>query len=528
MRRLFAAALTALFVLSWLDAVPALAAVRLPPVVLASLRPAAVKAVREAYEEQGGPLWLAGGAASQSPRAIEIRNLLRDAGREGLVPDDYWVAEIDRLWPAVQPDARQRLDALLTVGLLHYLRDLRHGRVPPAAVDPKGTAEPIPFDDAAALRGALQVPDLVAYAGGHAPANPVYRRLRHILWDYRAVEESGGWPAVPGGPALKPGMEDARVAVLRRRLIATGDLGDGEAPGRRYDGALVQAVRHFQRRHGLADDGIVGPATLAALNVPVAARIRQLEINMERWRWMPDDLGERYILVNLAGFELEVVELDSAVLRMRVVVGRDYRRTPVFSDRMTYLDFNPTWTVPPSIARKDILPKLRRDPGYLAAQHLRVLSGWDPAAHPLDPATIDWRAVSAARFPYKLVQAPWAGNALGRVKFVFPNRYNVYMHDTPERELFERSRRAFSSGCIRLQHPLELAWYLLQDKPGWDRARIDQVLAEGRTTRVILPQPIPVHLTYSTAWLAGDGTIEFRDDIYGRDATLAALLYHHT
>jgi murein L,D-transpeptidase YcbB/YkuD len=257
---------------------------------------------------------------------------------------------------------------------------------------------------------------------------------------------------MPDGPALRPGTTDARVPALAARLAITRDLDlDRDAlaaASTRYEEPLVAAVRAFQARHGLAADGVVGAATRAALNVPAARRVEQLRANLERARWVFYDPESEFLVVNIASFQLYHVRRGEIVWRTRVQVGRPYRQTPVFRAELTYLVFNPTWTVPPTIFREDILPELRRDPGYLAARHIEVI---DAAGKRVDPQTVDW---SGRSFPYRLVQTPGADNALGRLKFMFPNEYSVYLHDTPSRDLFERSSRAFSSGCIRVENPL--------------------------------------------------------------------------
>jgi len=240
---------------------------------------------------------------------------------------------------------------------------------------------------------------------------------------------------------------------------------------------------------------------------------------------MPDDLGDRYILVNLAGFELEVVESGSMVMTMRIITGKPYRRTPVFSGLMTYMEFNPTWTVPPTIVKHDILPRLREDPGYLASRNIRVFLGWRDDSTELAATAIDWKGVDPRRVPYRFRQDPGPENALGRVKFMLPNRFGVYLHDTPARELFNKTVRSFSSGCVRLENPLGLAEYLTADLPGWDRKRIDGIVASKRTTDVKLARPVPVYLTYSTVWFGEGGTIHFRDDVYARDDLLFQALF---
>ncbi len=280
----------------------------------------------------------------------------------------------------------------------------------------------------------------------------------------------------------------------------------------------------FQARHGLAADGVVGAKTLAALNVPVAERMEQIELNLERWRWLPRDLGSRLVVVNIAGFELAAVDEDGRSLEMRVAVGRSYRRTPVFSDEIRYLVFNPSWEVPATLAVRDKLPEIRQDPGYLEQQGFVVLRGWGEDQREVDPDEVDWASLGPGNFPYRLRQSPGPLNALGRVKFMFPNRFNVYLHDTPDREVFARSERDVSSGCIRLEKPMELAEWLLAGSARWDRQMIDRVVAAGDETVASLERPVPVHLLYWTAWADDAGVVQFRRDIYGRDAALGAVL----
>lgn len=314
------------------------------------------------------------------------------------------------------------------------------------------------------------------------------------------------------------------MKALRARLAATIDLLDPDIESETFDDALKQATIVFQKRHGLDPDGVVGRATRAALNVSVESRIAQIMLNMERWRWMPDDLGERHVLVNIPAFSLQGIENGRIRTEMRVVVGKEYRRTPVFSDRISYLELNPFWYVPPKIAANDVLPKILADPTYVTSAGFSVLDGWGANAQTLDPAAIEWSVLGPGKFPYKLRQNPGPQNALGRVKFMFPNKHDVYLHDSPARELFGRTLRTFSSGCIRVERPLDLAAFILDDQAGWRRADIEQAIT-GKDTRIVrLDTPVPVHLTYFTAWSSEDGTVNFRQDIYGRDSALAKAL----
>lgn len=333
-----------------------------------------------------------------------------------------------------------------------------------------------------------------------APAHPGYHALRQALAQYRETAALGGWPAVPAGPTLKPGEKGERVAALRARLEASGEL-QGTAPERDlYDASLEAAIKAFQEKNGLDADGSVGPGTLEALNVTAADRVRQIEVNLDRWRWLPRDLGERYIMVNIAGFWLDVVESGQPVLSMRIVAGKPTSRTPMFTGTMTHLVLNPYWNVPPNILRNEVLPHIRRDPRYLAKQNMERLPGG------------------------KVRQRPGPNNALGKVKFLFPNRFDVYLHDTPSRSLFSRSVRTFSHGCIRVEKPLDLAEYLLKDDPAWTREKIEKATGDRRERWVQIPNPLPVHLVYWTAWVDEAGVTQFRKDVYGRDKPLAEEL----
>jgi len=461
------------------------------------------------------------------PVAAVLLEAIQGAEREGLRSADYHGVTIEKRLRATGGGTRRwstaeliDLDLLLTDAYLIYASHLLAGRVDPVQLDPLWVANRRERDLVVALESALARGQIAESLAELLPPYDGYRRLREELARYRTIVASGGWPRVPEGPRLARGDEGPRVANLRRRLAASGQLEqDGDDM---FDEAVERAVIAFQRRHGLEPDGVVGTATVAALNVATAERARQIELNMERWRWLPQDLGERHIIVNIANFELDVVESGAQVLTMRVVVGRTYRRTPVFSDRMTYLVFNPYWHVPYNLAVQDILPQIKSDPSYLQRQEMTVFRG--NTQEVVDPATVDWSTVTAGTFKFRLRQNPGPNNALGDVKFMFPNRFNVYLHDTPSKTLFGKGARDFSSGCIRLERPLVLAEYLLRDAPGWTRARIDSILKTRVEQTVSLPRPIPVHLLYWTAWAEPDGTIQFRRDVYERDALLAEAL----
>lgn len=376
------------------------------------------------------------------------------------------------------------------------------------------------------LAQAVKENRIEAFIASLHPDNRAYRALQSALQQYEMLDRSGGFPIIPPGPTMRKGNHGDRVGLLIHRLGITGDLRVAfptADPGIRYTRTVEAAVKRFQRRHGLRVDGVAGAKTLVELNVPAAKRIEQLRVNMERLRWLPDSLGDRYVVVNIPGFDLRVVEEKATRLHLPAIVGKKSRQTPILSGTMTYLEFNPYWNVPRKIARKDLLPKIIDDPGYLSRQGIRIFEGWDTRAPELSPESIDWTAVSPRDFPYRLRQDPSPQNALGQVKFMFPNHQSVYIHDTPAKRLFSKVRRSFSSGCVRVASPLELAGQLLREQ-GWNERQLDAVIAEGERKVVILKSAMPVHIVYFTAWVDERGVVQFREDLYGRDRNLSAAL----
>jgi len=425
----------------------------------------------------------------------------------------------------IVPDRLAELDLLLTDAFLAYGSHLLAGRVNPETLQQEWVANRRSADFGFMLETALTSGDVAGTLARLAPPQLGFRRLRETLMYHRELASRGGWSTIPDGPTLKRGDHGSSVAALRQRLSVGGDLGvvkckDAEL----FDEGLELALKRFQRRHGLREGGAMDSATRAELNVTAERRVEQLELNLERWRWLPQDLGRRHIIVNIAAFKLEVVEDEAVVLAMRVVVGRPYHNTPVFSDTMRYIVLNPYWEVPIKIAVQEMLPRIKRDPSYFAREKLRMFKGWGLEAREVDPGTVDWSKITPASFPFRLRQDPGALNSLGRVKFMFPNKFNVYLHDTPARLLFEKTERDFSHGCIRIQQPIELALYLLRQDPRWNREALLRALDQAADHSVPLPEPIPIHLLYWTAWAEGDGTIQFRRDIYGHDALLSEAL----
>jgi len=476
------------------------------------------------------PAWL--DREGLTPAGLRVLEAIGGAGADGLRPEDYHRTQLDSLVLRLgeggdEEEARRaELDLLLTDAFILYVSHLLNGRVDPTTIAPNWTASRNGIDVGEILREGISGEEGLAQALARTrPYGERYEAMQAAMLRYQGFVQAGGWEPVPSGETLDPGMRSPRVEALRRRLEASGEIPERFGPDRDlYDEELAEVIREVQARHGLQADGRVGRLTLQALNVPAEARLEQLKVNLERWRWLPTEMGDRYILVNIPGFFASVVDDGEETMRLRAIVGRDYRQTPVFSGTMTYLALAPYWNVPPGIARNDQLPKIREDPGYLASQNMTLFE--HGSTRRVDPATVDWFGMTGETFNrrYWIRQEPGPSNALGRVKFMFPNRHNVYLHDTPARELFDQAARFLSSGCIRVERALDLAAHLLRDDPSWTPERIQRVVEGGREVPVTLPRPYEVHLQYFTAWVEADGTLQLRDDIYNRDARVSRAL----
>ncbi len=468
------------------------------------------------------PVWTDGA------RIEEFLALLKTAPADGLDLDDYYVGQIETQIARAQATGaaleQADLDILLTESLIRYGYHQLFGKVDAAALDaninftrkfldgrdvitaiPQIIASPVPL--------AKQLEDAI-------PRSLFYRRLQQHLADYRQIAAAGGWPGVPEGATLHPGDTDPRVAALRVRLLVTGDLPAGsDTASPVFDEHLEAAVIRFQERHGLAADGVVGKASYASLNVPVEARIDQIRLSLERLRWIRSERDERFIAVNIAGFRVFFVSDGRVTWTSRAMVGKPYRQTPVFRGTLSYMEINPTWTVPPTILRNDVLPAIKKDPSYLETRNMSVI---DRDGRKVDPATIDWQSYGSS-IPYSLRQEPGPDNALGEIKFIFPNKHIVFLHDTPNRNLFARPDRTFSSGCIRVEHPFELAELIMNDPATWNQATLKKVRDSHQTRRINTPK-LPVLVLYLTASIEQDGRPRFLQDVYNRDpAVLKAL-----
>ncbi len=499
---------------------------------------AALKRLVAAALLAAAPGWAPGSAPSEAvpllfgpAQARAAIALLADAPSHGLDTADYGVPALKQaLAPAaVSSDAAARLDRDLTAAMTRYLDELHRGRVRPAEVGARfGADVDRSFDAAAALRSALARQDLPLAVRQAVPALAQYERLRQALLRYRALEPHAAWqsalPKLPPSGKVDPGATWLGTPLLALRLAALGDLAAADVGSDlRYDGAPVDAVRGFQQRHGLADDGVIGRRTWAALEVSPRQRVRQLELALERLRWTPLLQGPRMVVVNVPEFMLRAYEVqgDRVALRLEspVIVGRALdTRTPLINEPMSRIEFNPYWNVPASIARNELVPRLKREPALWAREGFEFV-GAGVADPVLSPARLD--AVLAGRL--RVRQRPGPRNALGNIKFVFPNRESIYLHHTPSPQLFGQARRDFSHGCIRVEQPLALALFALEQQPGWDEARVRRALAGGQPSAVALAQPLPVLIAYGTA-LVKRSRVYFFEDLYGHDRRLAAAL----
>lgn len=484
------------------------------------------KELTEIYDDrQYEPLWL---SQSQKLNAEgqTLLQILMGAGRLGLNPTDYdyselqWLQRTNQLFsedrPVFRTNVLARLEVVLSKNLLKILDHVTSGRLSPGQTNEKWYLH----DERPLLtRLVLQTLEtgVTATLDSLAGAHEGYKPLLHALEEYLTIKAEGGWPAIPEGPLLLKGTNSDRVKVLRRRLAATGDMKEGADNSKNFDQEVREGVEKFQSRHGLSVDGIVGPTTLHTLNIPVEARIQQLLVNLERRRWMPRTLGPDYIIVNIPDFRLMAYRDGTSQLEMPVIVGKPMTQTPIFTDILEYLVFNPYWNVPISIVRDEILPKFQEDPTYLAERNFEVV---DVDEQPMDIAHLTSENIQNGTI--RIRQKPGPNNALGSVKFMFPNDHAIYLHDTPADHLFDASERDFSHGCIRVERPTDLAAFLLNEQ--WNQKDIVLALESSERSVIKLSQAIPVYILYFTAWVAEDGTLQFRHDPYGHDDRLWAAL----
>lgn len=471
------------------------------------------------YQSNGHkPVW------GESSTAV-LRREIQDLKNDGLNPENYWFPSLDALIADQQRgslgvSSAVDLDMLLSEVFIRAYYNLLVGKVDPERLDDH-------FNISVSLKRDDLLPGIIAHVekgrvseafNNARPARKGHFWLKEALARYRGYEDAGGWPEVEGGKVLKPGDRDVRVSQVRARLAVTGDFAGRVGDPELFDPAVEAAVKAFQERHGLDIDGAVGAKTILAMNVPVQERIDQLRVNLERQRWYVHENHGEFVVADIAGFHVYLVRDDVVIWDARAQVGKGYRQTPVFKDMIRYIDFNPTWTIPPGILHRSILPNLKKDPDYLDKEGYLLLT---QDGKKVDPKTVDWASIKT--MPYIVRQPPGPDNALGLVKFMFPNKHMVYLHDTNHKEQFSRASRPFSSGCVRVERPFELAEKLLAGQGGWDRRKIDTVIESGITTRVNLEQPVRVVIAYSTA-VARDGQVYFREDVYSRDSKVSKAL----
>jgi murein L,D-transpeptidase YcbB/YkuD len=487
-------------------------------------------------------------------RLIEV---IEESAGDGLMPSDYHIDEIRKFYenPPESPAQLARADLLMTDAVCTLLSHMRSGKIYPQSIEPDwniAVAKP-GSDYERTLMSAIMGSKFPEIVNGLRPSSPEYKHLRKGLARYRRIAADGGWSNVPTGPMIfKLGTVDSRIPAIRQRLVVSGDLAadaplataadllkqsadstaaDSSAskkgaaaplPDRAlvYTSGLSDAVKAFQKRHGLDTDGIIGNETINAMNVPVRERIDQIRLNLERYRWFLNSRGPSYVMVNIPSFTVDYVQNNLQRWHSRVIVGKSDLQTPVFRAELQFLILNPHWVIPPGILQKEVIPAINKDISYLDKKDLIVV---DQEGNSVNPHTVKWSQYLKGGFPYRLVQKSGDEGSLGRIKFMMPNRFMVYMHDTPTKELFERSRRTFSHGCVRVDRPLELAEILLRDPVRWNRAKIEAAIDTDKTRTVTLPVKVPVYFLYQTAFAEGD-QVEFRTDVYERDGRLLKVL----
>ncbi|WP_223421578.1 L,D-transpeptidase family protein [Tateyamaria pelophila] len=477
-------------------------------------------------QRQFAPVWF--GTAAE----VELITELRAGVSHGFLPQDFHLTALpEARFVAEQGDPADiaRYDVLATDAAVRLIYYNVFGKVNPAEFDQAWNFDRpiIEADPVAVMETYLNGEGFSALIARISIKTPQYTQLIDALAQYQMIVSNGGWPELPSDEVIKPGMTSPVVALLRDRLEAEGVLRAGKTlapvtaintdPREVYDAALQEDVRAFQTRHGLDADGVIGGRSFQALNRTAAHRVDQLRLSLERGRWLMRDLEGDFILVNIAGARTYLVREDGTLWMTRSITGSQYRKTPIFRDEIKYMEFNPTWTVPRSIFLKDKLETIRRDAGYLGRNDYIVR---DSEGRTIPAHSVDW---TASNPNVTLVQQPGPDNALGLVKFMFPNEYAVYLHDTNNKSLFSRNERNLSSGCVRLEYPFELVMLLMENDPDWSFERMQSILDSKKTTRIDLAEPMPVLLTYWTAWVE-DGAVQFREDIYERDdAILGAL-----
>lgn len=468
-----------------------------------------------------GLLWTGSGAATA--RSEALLKVLHSASDHGLDPAWYGVADVEKaLAPGADPTAAE---ALLTAAFVAYASDVSTGRVRANRVDKDIDIQQRKVEKADLLKAAAESTDFVGYLDSLPPKGD-YPALQKALATWRDKRGKIGYTAIPDGTALKPGMIDPRVSLLRKRLVELDFVVPEPAAGAvvdLYDDPLVALIKSYQETKGLSVDGVIGTKTIRSLNTTVDERIEQIIVNLERRRWLPEDLGSRYVFVNTGDYSMIFVDGGKLAFQSLVIVGTPKDPTPEIQSIMRGFQTNPFWTVPQSISGEEYLPMLRRDPNALAASGFKIFENWSDDTE-LDPYSVDWNSVHPKAFPYRIRQDPGAGNALGYIFFPFANKYGIYMHDTASRWLFTEGSRNFSHGCIRLQNPLDFVEKVFNGKNNFSKDRVRAVIESGQQAHYTFPESVTLYVTYRTVAVSADGVPVFRDDVYGRDRRVAKAM----
>lgn len=473
-------------------------------------------------ENDCNPVWI--GQSGELSIADSLINKIKESVFDGLNPFDYHLTTIETLREELLKCKREGStfinkwtdleillsDAFITYAL-HEYAGCSYSRE--YNIDRKKHIAFISVIDS--LKEATEKNRIRETISNFSCTHPQYQELKLLLKKYIDLSKNGGWPLLPKDTRLKSGDKNIKVITLRKCLLITGDLIETKAGiDSLFDSTLVKAVIKFQQRHGLKDNGIIDLETLNEMNIPIENRIKQIALNMERWRWLPRFIEQPYILVNIAGFKLYVIENDQTIMDMKIIVGKFSHRTPVFHADMTYLILNPWWEIPKSIVLKEILPEIKKDTSYLTRNNIKIYKNWKQEVKPVPVDSMDWGLIDSCNFNYRLRQTPGPWNAMGQIKFMLPNKYNIYLHDTPNKELFSKRVRTFSHGCIRIEKPIELASYLLRNDTSWERDRLLRGIDSKKEQTIVLSIPTKVYICYFTTWVDRKGLPYFGRDIY--------------
>jgi len=456
-------------------------------------------------------------------QAHDALDFISGSSKHGLDPTNYHFAILDKLDPSQDSLSAQQFDLLLTDGLLKLIHDLTVGQLQSTIADPDWFIPQASFDNIAFLQQALLSTHLKTELNSLIPTTSEYHKLTEVLARYQSFVGRGGWSEIPAMPLISPGDRHRHLSLVRKRLAFDDNVLVLSTKNnvQYYDPFLEQAVRHFQKKHGLKIDGIIGSETRKAMNISAQDRLQQIKVTLERHRWLPNNLGKRYLIINLANYKLKAINNGSEELAMRVIVGRKSRQTPSFTSQLNHLVFNPYWNVPRKLAKLDLLPKQQQDFNYFYQHDIRVFTIENGHRVEHDPYLINWQSITRSNFPYTLRQDPGDQNALGKLKFLFPNQWSIYLHDTSHRELFSETMRSISSGCIRVEDPVALANFSIA-KPTSQQIITDMI--DSKQNRGLkLTAPLSIYAVYITVWVDGDDVI-FSPDVYQRDKRMAKLL----